>query len=341
MTAMDQAGQVSESHATPDLGSVPVRGEYEAERVTVDKDDTRAVGTMGELVDAWMDYLRAKEDQQLVLENVEEEAYRVMPHIHRWMPQYRRKTYAKFRSAEEWLGRKYGDEVPSTFITLTTSHTDENGQLRPPTEVLEELNEGWDKIRKIISKRLSGVDYEYIRVLEPHKSGYPHMHIAIFGVASPVLGDEVRERWVSEYAENAGKSGQDVEIQNGRDAQLNAVAGYLMKYMSKSLARDDGGDSTAIEAMPSTDGYKEFNSLLWLTDTRHFSMSQGITRAISEDEEDEDEESEWVFIGTVTGVDVGYYTGEKAERLGAYLAGSRNQQMPPPLEESRQERLPD
>ena len=38
---------------------------------------------------------------------------------------------------------------------------------------------------------------------------------------------------------------------------------------------------------------------------------------------------DWVLIGTAHGIDTGLYTGEESDKLGKFLAGSRNQQRPP------------
>ena len=70
--------------------------------------------------------------------------------------------------------------------------------------------------------------------------------------------------------------------------------------------------------------------MMWGTGKRTYSMSEGLSRAVAESApESEEAEGTWKYIGTVSGVEAGLYTGEDAERLGKYLAGSANQRSPP------------
>lgn len=253
--------------SSPDLGpetianrvdstEVPISSDGPV-RVTVEKDDTRSPETMAELVECHRDYLEAKEDAVLVLREQESGDVMVMPHIHRWKAQYRKQTYAKLSVVEEFAHEKWGDVVPSTFLTLTAPHKDKFGNYRPYLDVLDEMKEAYDSARKIIHKETSGVDTEIVAVWEPHKTGYPHLHIAVLGLASESLGDRVRNLWTEKYIEGSSKSAQDCEIRNGRSAQVESPLAYLMKYLGKTLVRSDtagAGDSDIDSRMPSIEG---------------------------------------------------------------------------------------
>ena len=306
-------------------------------QVTVDEGDTRTPDTMGETVEAWEDYLRAKEGQVLCMEDQVHGDMLVVPHSHRWDGQYRKKTYAKLKAAEEHVQRTWGNSCPTTLITLTAPHTDDTGDYRGMVEVLEEIKDAWDKARRVIRRETEGVKTEYLAVWEPHASGYPHLHVIVFGVARPSLGEKVVDYWLDRYVEGASRSAQSVDIRQGRSLQLENPAAYLMKYLSKSLGREGAGEDTdVVDALPSIDGYKEFSALMWATDKRTYSMSEGLSAAVKEaapdgDEEDwdSDKERDWEFVDAVSGIEPGFYEGGTAEKLRKWLRGSPNQRTPP------------
>ena len=310
------------------LRDVPL--DSEGIRATVEKDDTRTLNTVDEAVTAWYDYLDAKENQSLVMEEQETGDLLVVPHTHRWDADYRRKTYARLKAAERHVTAKWGEEVPTTMITLTAPHNDARGDARPFTAVLDDIKQGMDKARHVIRRETEGIETEYLAVLEPHATGYPHIHILVFGVASPSLGEKVADYWANRYVEGASRDAQDVTTARGRSAQLESPAAYLMKYLSKSLAREGSDETADRENLPSIAGYEEFSALMWASGKRTYSMSEGLSRAVKDSKpETEETPGEWEYIGTVSGVESGLYSGEQAEKLGKYLAGSKNQQTPP------------
>ena len=317
-----------------DLSDVIVgTDDYEAPKVVVEEGDTRRIGRVEDMTEAFNDYLDAKEDAVLVLEGENhktgERGAMVMPHVHRWKEQYRKKTYAKLKAAERHIKEVWGDQCPTTLLTLTAPHKDEFGEYRSPKAVLEDISEGWDKARRVIRRETEGVKTEYLAVWEPHASGYPHLHVIVFGIASPSLGDKVTDMWTTKYVENASEKAQHVSIKNGRSAQIENPAAYVMKYLSKTLVRDSEGTETAKEAMPNISGLEVFSALLWMTGKRHYSMSQGLSSAIKDEAPESNGSSDWVweYRGAYSGYDVkpGKYTGEAARKLFKYLDGSPNQ----------------
>lgn len=314
-----------------DSTKVPISSDGSV-RVTVEEGDTRSPETMAELVECHRDYLEAKEDAVLVLQEQESGDVMVMPHIHRWKTQYRKKTYAKLSVVEEFAHEKWGDSVPSTFLTLTAPHKDEKGDYRPFLDVLDEMKEAYDSARKIIHKETRGVDTEIVAVWEPHKTGYPHLHIAVLGLASPSLGVRVRNLWTEKYIEKSSKNAQDCEIRNGRSAQVESPLAYLMKYIGKTLVRSDtagAGDSDIESRMPSIEGFEAFSALLWLSERRQWSATRGLTEAMKDAAPESESEGTWEFVGAFSGLDVGLYDGSDADRMMRFLNGSRNVQEPP------------
>jgi len=299
-------------------------------RKTIEPDDTRNLEGMREAVSALEDYLVAKENQYLVMEERDSGDKLVLPHTHRFTAEYRKKTYARLKDVERHVQDVWGEEVPTTLLTLTAPHKDERGEYRPFDEVLSDLKDGWDKARRVIRRETEGVKTEYLAVYEPHETGYPHLHVLIFGVARPSLGEKVTEYWVDRYVDGASLDAQDVTVRRGRSVDLESPAAYIMKYLSKTLVRDSESNDSALESLPSVSGFLPFSALMWATDSRTYSMSEGLSEAVSEAApESEGTEGDWVFLGTVRGVEPGMYTGEEAGKIGKYLAGSQNQRRPP------------
>ena len=106
---------------------------------------------------------------------------------------------------------------PNRFVTLTTARPD--GQT--PREV-------WDHSRRQVSElakklRKSHGSFEYCRVLEEHKSGFPHFHLV---VRSPFIAqEELSRNWCSLT---------DAFIVDIRKIDPNRkVARYIAKHLAK------------------------------------------------------------------------------------------------------------
>ena len=66
------------------------------------------------------------------------------------------------------------------MLTFTASSTDDSGNPLPPVDHLDGLLESWDAIRRSLDRVLDENRYERLAILEPHKSGYIHIHMAVF-----------------------------------------------------------------------------------------------------------------------------------------------------------------
>jgi hypothetical protein len=265
-------------------------------------------------MDAFGDYLDAKEGASLVLEEQNTGDVKVLPYNHRWTKQYREMVYAKLCGAERRLESIFGSgPVPTTMLSLTAAQTDSEGRPRPPGEVLQDLLDGWDKFRRVIRRATEGYRTEYLRVVEPHQSGYPHLHVAIFGVAKPSLQEKVREMWVEKYGvggENAHENA--VEIERGRGAQVENAAAYLMKYLGKTTVRETGEQQQV-------DGFRAFAALLWVTGKRQFSASEALSEAMVLDSGESSGGGNWRFVGVAQGINPGTYEGEEGADLLDHL----------------------
>lgn len=324
----------------PDYSEIPFTDKLEAVRATVEEGDTRTLETVEEAVDAFEDYLIAKENANLVMREKNEGDLLVLPHNHRWTAAYRKMTYAKLKAAEDYIKDEYGNEAPTTLLTLTAPHKDENGDYRAFADVLDDIKAGWDKARRVIRRETDGIKTSTLTVFEPHGDGYPHLHVLVFGVARPSMGEKIQDYWTERYVEGASKKAQDVNVKRGRSAQIGSPAQYVMKYLSKTLIREGEETGTAKESVPTIEGYRQFSALLWATGARHYTMSEDMSQAVKEAEPDNETVGDWEYVGTASGLEEGLYSGEEAEKLEKYMANSRNQTHPPRSSDYIQRRVP-
>lgn len=116
-------------------------------------------------------------------------------YIHRFTPRYAKRFLAKTYRLEEWYRDNPG---PVTMLTLTTyqmgtySRQKTGGGYTIP-ESFEALKKGWRSLSANLRKELPGYDYWWI--IEPHKSGYPHLHIAIFADLPEDLRRRLSDLW--------------------------------------------------------------------------------------------------------------------------------------------------
>jgi hypothetical protein len=96
-----------------------------------------------------------------------------------YMPEYGKRYYAKLKDFERGVNRTF-EGLTTVMLTLTASHQNANGGWRCPADHMRDVMDGYDAARKQLHKVLSGRNWEYARVWEPHQSGYGHLHLAVF-----------------------------------------------------------------------------------------------------------------------------------------------------------------
>lgn len=108
------------------------------------------------------------------------------------------------------------------FLTLT---------MRPqpntsPQSQLDALNDSWRSLWKRIRRAHGPRALGYVKIVELHKSGRPHLHLCI---ATPFI----HQRWLSRnWAELTGSPIVDIRLVKSE----RGIARYLSKYLTKSLA---------------------------------------------------------------------------------------------------------
>ena len=262
--------------------------------------------------DRWRNYILDKEDVQSVFENsVGDRIQGSKPH--RFHPEYANKQYAELKDLERGISEAYGKRLHTTMLTFTASSTDDFGNPLPPVDHLDSLLESWDAIRRSLDRVLDGTRYERLAILEPHKSGYIHIHMAVFvdGKVTTSQFEPVIESHVNN-CDQAGWTAHDLEKDDtisvrhaGADRQpafnhalvegidydsdaISELAIYLAEYLG--CYGDDPLD--APEHLQSA------NAVLWATNTQRWRPSNGAQQYMASDPPDPT--SDWDLVGIQT-----------------------------------------
>ena len=204
-----------------------------------------------------------------------------LPYMHRWNPQYRNQTLARFYKFNEWWLEQ--GRPPLTLLTLTTYQDGEHSREQVGGYTIEEsfeiLKTSWEKLRHMLRKRILCRPFDYLWTMEPHESGYPHLHVAIVGELEDWQKKKTKTLW-NDYRAGSYEHGAQFE-----DSKLDAKgdiknAGfYLFKYLGKGFCIDP-------EQM--SPGELRFNAQLWKHGWRQWGASRGISKVMKLDSQDSD-----------------------------------------------------
>ena len=195
----------------------------------------------------------------------------------RWSLGRRERLSRKLDNLEYWFELQV--DRPVTMITLTCFH-----EGLSIGDAWHALNISRIKLLKLIAKYFDSPDY--IWVVEPHKSGYVHYHLAVFDDVSNEkkdsrgkgIEDKFRDLWSRKYKTGSHTYGLDFSQKDG-EQKIKGLKDYLTKYLRKGFLLGDW--SPAILT---------FNAHLWDTGHRLYGASAEIRKVmnISEDESNKD-----------------------------------------------------
>lgn len=214
-----------------------------------------------------------------------EETDKVIPYVHRWTEIYKKSILAKLWQLECVVG---ADLKEVTMITLTTYQRGVS-----PEAALDKLKESYKKLMECLRYAFGTTDFFY--VLEPHKSGYPHIHMLYCKVLSKKEKQHVRELWSKKYEAASQQHGikfsEPKRSKNGffEAGSVGRIRGYLMKYIKKSVYKPD-------EVIDSYNGVVGnfgmekyellFNALLKKTKTRLWNCSRNFSKIMKRPEKE-------------------------------------------------------
>jgi hypothetical protein len=217
--------------------------------------------------------------------------------------------YAKAQSLERGLRERWGRILRTAMVTLSASSTDDSGDPLPPVEHLEELLASWEAVRRALSRVLDGREWEYLAILEPHKSGYVHIHLGVF-VKGPVVAEqfqkvidahlrncELAKREAHEIVpETPDESAVTVRRASHPSRQDDNDIQNLGAYLAAYMAGEYGEEATE---MPNH--VQRFYAVMWATGRQWFRPSNGAQELMQPPEDDNDEleelQPDWEVVG--------------------------------------------
>lgn len=224
--------------------------------------------------DRWRKWFSERRGAGLVYENAAGERC-TGPQETRFHESYSGRLYAKLKDLERGLTDAYGDRFHTALLTFTAS-SGRPGEWVRPVDHLDDLLSSWEAVRRALHRQMEGRRWEYLMVLEPHESGYPHVHVAVFvdGVVSagefePVIDAHLRN------CDRAGEEAHEYDsvitvkrVAQERDRDLGEI-GNLGSYLGEYLGIYDG------DPLDAPDHIQRFNALLWATGRQRWRPSNG------------------------------------------------------------------
>lgn len=251
----------------------------------------------------WRNYVEDKEDAAAVFENIYGDRVEGSD-PHRFDPDYADKQYAKLKDLERGLREEYGKRLHTAMLTLTASSTDDAGRPLPPVDHLdgsEGLLSSWSAVTRALRRQMDGRRYERLAILEPHESGYLHVHIAVF--VDGVVSREEFAPVIEAHLRNCDLAGEEAhDLADDSTVSINHVGadraedtiGNLGTYLAEYLGcyGDDPLDAPDQQQMA--------NAVLWATQKRRWRPSMGAQEYMAANR-NEDGLSEWELIGVRDG----------------------------------------
>jgi hypothetical protein len=194
------------------------------------------------------------------------------PYIHRWTSIYRKSILAKLYKLEDYCNKNPELLKNITMITLTVSQRGKDQE-----EALRDLMLNYKRLFDVLRHQFGSVDYFYI--LEPHKTGYAHMHVIYFKLFSEAEKRHVWSLWEGKYGagvKDAFNFSEPRESEDGtcKKGEIKFIRSYVMKYISKSLRLEKMSKNVLL-----------FNALLKKTKIRLWNCSRHLSKVMKQDKE--------------------------------------------------------
>ena len=255
----------------------------------------------GEVTEEWVQYIKDSEDRTIILEEQIDGKRLAIDQIHRFSRSYMKKQYAQIMQ----LGRSWSERESFnvSMVTLTASYKNEDGSLRPPMDHLDSIKDAWTNLYHQLDNLFRGTEWDYLKLYEPFKSGYAHLHIAIFHEMDMKVSDyepainsylsnndwaseeahklvsmdqQAINDTVSEYGEcrkcEASDYGRCEDHDNGcvsvrsEGDSLKSAGAYVGSYISKELNREGS-------VLDASESLQRFYALMWASNSRRFTKS--------------------------------------------------------------------
>jgi hypothetical protein len=226
------------------------------------------------VLNEWRDWMRGYESAHIEYESPEGETVRSKLE-NSYQQEYANRYYARIKDFERGVRRTYGDGLTTAMLTFTASSENANGGRRCPADHMTEIREGWRTCRKVLHKVLDGRNWQYVRIWEPHKSGYGHLHVGVF-VHGDGLEPETFRPVFRSYVENVEAAGTEAHRVEGDDAaiSINDDVENLGSYLSEYIGQY--GEKLQERGLQE----QIFYATTWATNTRRVDFSNGAQELI-------------------------------------------------------------
>lgn len=263
----------------------------------LDRLDGRRAVDWRTAVHRWREYILDRRDDGVpVFEDESGERVRGTARPHRFHPDYADRQYAKLCDLESGVRERWGRTAHAALLSFTASSTDDDGRPLPPVDHLDELLSSWDAVKRALGRVLDGREWCRARLLEPHESGYLHVHVAVF-VKGPVDPDDFRPV-VDAHLRNCDLAERDAHRVDGRAVSIHRVGSdresgeieNLAAYLSEYLG-GYGGDPLDL-----ADHRQMANAVLWATGRRRFQPDADARQFTAYEPPDDGEEMDWQMV---------------------------------------------
>jgi hypothetical protein len=256
-----------------------------------------------ETVWEWREWYEDSRETAAVFENVEGDRVKGS-NPNRFHPDYGDKQYAKLKDLERGISAEYGKRLHTAMLTFTASSTgrEEGEGVMAPVDHLDELLSSWDAVRRALGRVLEDRRYERLAILEPHKSGYLHIHMAVFvdgkvtsETFAPVIEAHVRNCSLAEWDAHDTSDESTVSVRwagGDRDSDedhLDELAIYLAEYLG-TYGEDPLEQDQHVQMA---------NAVLWATERQRWRPSNGAQEYMATNESLPD--PDWELVGIEDG----------------------------------------
>jgi hypothetical protein len=189
-----------------------------------------------------------------------------------YQPEYGKRYYARLKDLERGIEREY-ESLTTAMLTFSASTLNAEGSPRCPADHMRDIAGGWDTARKQLHQVLSGENWEYAKVWEPHSGGergpggYGHLHVAVFVESGDVQAERfapVMDSYVSRCGP-AGREAHTVENAVSVNSDVQNLGSYISEYIGIF------GEETLNRPMTE----QMFYAVTWATGTRRLDFSNG------------------------------------------------------------------
>lgn len=166
------------------------------------------------------------------------------------------------------------------LLTLTRRESEESEFWTP-----EQWAEAWDRLRRLLLRVIG--PFPYVAILERHKKGNFHLHVAWVGKINVQL---VRKMWLSIVGHGQGNiDAKYIKVAPGHDRSAR-IARYISKYVTKSFEENprfnkkrywsskqtlEDARRYVLRALTLEDAMEEVKRLLGLDWARYFKLQDG------------------------------------------------------------------